>query len=265
MIQMAFGGAASTPPTGVAAMALYAAVPVTVNSAEVAGVAVTLVPGATLTGRVEFQGTAPPPDLRAGQGLNISLTPTDRSGGGLVPSGANNRVTESGTFSTRGYPPGRYAVSINGGVGQAWMLQSIAVGGRDVLDSGFELRDADLTDVVVTYSDKIGQMSGTVHASSGTAAAAATVVVVPSAYRPGLIASGQSPRRARSIQAQKSGAYTLNAIGAGDYVVAAFNDEDAGDLQDAAFIANVLRSGTHVSIAEGEKKSLDLTVLRITR
>ena len=40
------------------------------------------------------------------------------------------------------------------------------------------------------------------------------------------------------------------------------DDSDVGDLQDAAFIANVLRIGTRVSITDGEKKALDLTSVR---
>ena len=88
------------------------------------------------------------------------------------------------------------------------------------------------------------------------------MVIVPAGYRPGAIATVASPRRARTVQAQKTGAYTVNNLGSGDYVVVALNDSDVGDLQDAAFIANVLRIGTRVSITDGEKKALDLTIVR---
>jgi hypothetical protein len=235
-------------------------VPVTVGGADVTGVAIALVPGVKLSGKIVFQGTTPRPDLSTTR-LNVSVTALEGNLGGL----AGNAVTPpdaGGAFTTRGYAPGRYSISMVGSPGAAWMVASVTIGGRDVLETGFELRDADVTDVVVTYADKIGQISGTARASGGAAAATSTVVIVPAGYRPGSVASPISPRRARTIQAQKTGAFTVNNLGAGDYVIAAFSDADAGDLQDAAFIASVLRTGTHVSLTEGEKKSLDLTIVR---
>jgi hypothetical protein len=142
-----------------------------------------------------------------------------------------------------------------------WALTSVTVNGREVLDEGLDLRDSDLDDVVVSFSDTIGSIAGTARAMSGAPSATAVVIAFPAEYQP-WIESGMNSRHSRTAVATKLGAFTMTGLPAGDYLVAAFDDADLGDPADPAVINAIAPLATRVTLASGEKRSLDLRLVR---
>ncbi len=88
-----------------------------------------------------------------------------------------DRANAQGEFQTKGYDAGKYFLNV-GGVG-TWFLKSATIGGRDVLDTPLEIRDSDVAGVVVTFVDKVAQVTGTVQSPGETDLSETSVVLFP--------------------------------------------------------------------------------------
>jgi hypothetical protein len=270
LVQMVFGGLPPTAGRGAApAPTRYANANVTVGSTATVDVALRLREGAKLSGRVEFEGTTPPPAPDQLQAMTITLNAIDGRGGGGggfpgAPA-APGRVGQDGQFATQGYAPGRYFVAPAGrGAGPAWTLKSVTANGRDVSVEPLELTDTDVTGAIVTFTDKVGQVSGTIRTATGTAPDEATVLLFPADYR-GWARNGMSPRRLASATLTKATAFTLPRLLAGEYLIAAVATLDPNDREDPAFFEALSRVATRLTLGEGEQRSLDLSIVRVTR
>ncbi len=238
--------------------AMFAEAAVTVGSAHVDGVALVFQTGAKFSGRVVFDGQAAPPPAAQLQRLQVTVRPA--FGGDSRGTSGQSMVDASGTFQTTGYAPGRYFISVNM-PGPGWEIASIRAGGADAFEQAVTLGTTDVTDVVITYSDKTMTLSGNVRVADSSADAEATVVAFP-ADQKAWLASGMSPRRVVTATASDSGVYQLRIGIPGDYLVVAIPPEIAPDV-DPEFIARFAASATRVSIASGESKTQPLTVSRV--
>jgi hypothetical protein len=54
-------------------------------------------------------------------------------------------------------------------------------------------------------------------------------------------------------------------VQAGDYIIAALDDADIPDNQDTAFFEALARLGTRVSLKEGDRPSVDLSIVKVRR
>ena len=270
MMQMMFGGA---PPAlgrgGVQAPTLYATANVSVGSTDTVDVTLRLREGAKLSGRVEFEGTTPPPAPEQLQAMTVTLNTVDGRGGGGggfpgAPA-APGRVGQDGQFTTQGYAPGRYFVAPGGrGAGPGWTLKSVMANGRDVSVEPLELTDADVTGVQVTFTDKVGQVSGTIRTATGTAPDEVTILLFPADHR-SWARNGMSARRLASATLTNATAFTLPRLLAGEYLIAAVATLDPNDRDDPAFFEALARVATRLTLGEGEQRSLDLSIVRVTR
>jgi hypothetical protein len=259
MVQMAFGGG------GGGSEALYGATTVSTDGRDVSDLAVVLTGGVTISGRFVFDGTATRPAPQQMQNLAISLQSIDgRTNGQMAFGGSGPRVPvdANGAFKTIPYPAGKYLVTAPA-AGSAWIVQSMLVGGHDLVREPLELKGEDITDLVVTYTDKVGQVAGTVRAPAGSTLKPATVFLFPADY-PDRIALADA-RLFRNAPASKDGSYTFGGLPAGDYYVAAMTADDAPDNRDAEFFTALSRGATHVTLTDGERKTLDLQIVRVTK
>ena len=263
---MLLGDASAAPSAGQTQVPLYGQANVTVSGSDVTGVSVDLHAGAKLSGRIEFVGSATPLQPRLVQALAVSLTPLDGRAFGSGPAFLSQAATiqaaadANGQFTTVGYPPGRYTVSVGGSPPPGWTLKSVVVNGKDVLTAPLELSTGDVGGAVVTYTDQVSQITGTVRGI--VANTSATVIVFPVDYQ-AWIANGMSPRRTRQSPVSGAGAYTAAGLLAGDYLIVAVDDNDLSDSQDPAMFDRLAHVATRVALADGDKKTADLTVVRI--
>jgi hypothetical protein len=230
---------------------LWASAPVTVGSADINGLAVSLKPGVRISGHFEFVGARPRPPgrLMSGGAVDVLLIGPRPS----LPANST-RPSEEGVFTTIGHAPGRYFVraSVSG-----WMLKSVMLAGRNIADEPLELEATDLSDVVVTFTDSMAELSGMVLNARGDRDKNAEVVVFPAdstSWRRGVF----SNRRVRLAGAAESGFYKIDALPAGEYFVAAVDDSTAGSWQTPAFLQKLQATAMRVTLADGEKKSLEL-------
>jgi hypothetical protein len=151
-----------------------------------------------------------------------------------------------------------------GSAGQGWIVRSIVADGRDATNEPIELHDADITNVVITYTDKVAQVSGSVHAAQGAAfASGSTVFMFPADYRARI--ANADGRRFRNAAVSRTGAYAFAALAPGEYLVAALDVDDVPENRDTPFFDALSRVATHVTIGDGEKKTQDLQFVKVAR
>jgi hypothetical protein len=187
---------------------LFAAQAVTVAGADITGLVLTVVEGATLSGRVELEshGTAAPDftQLR----LFMPLVDGTRFGGEPV-----SRMQKDGEFTVSGVDAGRRLVRATGVPGP-WMLSRVTQNGLDITDVPVDvLPGARLGDVVLTFTDVAPTISGTVRYASGLAAVDMLVVAFSTDrawWRP-------LSRHIGSTRTDNQGHYILGPLPAGPY------------------------------------------------
>lgn len=235
-----------------AAPGLFALGEFSVSSADPVDVTLKLQPSMTMTGRVKFEGTGtPPPADLTGVFVYALTTGTAR------PSTVTKTDT-AGAFTITGLIPGQYRMSttIPASSSALWMVRSFTVGGRDVTDLAFDVPAGDPPPAVVTLTDQISELSGTVTTTAGPATDY-FVVVLPAdrLYWP-------AGRRKVSVRPDVNGHYVFRKLPPGEYRIAATTDLVPGDLNDNGALELLLPQSTPVTIAFGEKKVFDFKVGR---
>ena len=161
----------------------------------------------------------------------------------------------TGRISVKGVsPPGRYLAGPPS-LPAPWSVESITLAGQDVTDAAFNVGDADLNDLVITYTDRPASIAGSV---SG-AAAEATVFLFP-VNRARWPDARLGSRTFRSVRPSTAGTYLLTNVPPGDYYIAAIRDEDAGAWPDSQFLVRLAAAATAVKVAPNQQASLTLKV-----
>ena len=87
------------------------------------------------------------------QRIPILVERADRVSTAPLQSIPPGRVDASGTINTYGVPAGQYFVRI-GGAPPPWTVRSVMSEGRDVSDVPLDIGAADVTNVIVTFTDR---------------------------------------------------------------------------------------------------------------
>lgn len=245
----------STDPT------LWAAVPLSVGATGASGVHVSLRPGLRVSGRAEFVGAAPPPDARALRSVRISMDPADGRTVAL-PSAYQGQLDPNGRFYTLGLIAGRYVLRVDN-LPRGWILKSAMVGTQDISDMPLTLENADVTTLLLTFTDRMPGLGGSVRDSQGRPDADATVIVFPT---DGVwIDRGPMPRRLRSVRTSRTGDFAFAALPPGEYFVAALNDGIAVNWQEPGFLQRLARTATRVTVRDAQVSAQLTTMERIER
>ncbi len=252
------GGAPGTPQTP-----LYGQTALSVGVTDVSGLSVVLNEGARVSGRVQFDGDSPPAPTQMPSWF-VQATALGNAQAGVGPQRA--ALDERAEFKSPGFPGGRYWLSmltqVPAGGGQ-WLPRSITASGRDVLNTPLDLGAGDVSDVVITLTNKLAQVAGTVRIDGGTVSKTATVVLIPATYRVGRETA--PARRPRQVQASDLGAYSFASLVPGDYLIAAVDDQEASDMSDDTYLSGLLRVATRVTLADLDRRTLDVTIVKVPR
>jgi hypothetical protein len=168
---------------------------------------------------------------------------------------------KDGTFVVHGLAPGQYTFYpiLAADVAKAFWLRSAVVDGTDVLDSVLEARGGvDLTDVVLTFSDRHTELTGRLTTQAGEPAPEYYVVVLPAdktLWR-------ANARRVKTTRPSTDGTFTIRDLPAGDYLIAALTDVAPNEWNDVRFLAQVAPLGVPFTLGEGEKKRQDLRIAK---
>jgi hypothetical protein len=235
---------------------LWARVPVSVGSTDVAGLTVALRTGVRVSGRVEFDGSTPRPAPERLAAVSIVLQDIDGLGQGIMPA----RLSADGQFATPGVIPGRYLAVLGGAPGPGWSLKSLTANGRD-LSAAPQVFDSDITGAILTLTDHPNRIDGSVEMlpSADTPPA---IVFFPANYQAWL-AGGTAGRLSRFIRVDASGRFTSIGLPAGDYYIAAIPSDLSNAWQDPKMLETIARGATRISLSDDEHKSVNLKPLTI--
>jgi uncharacterized protein (DUF2141 family) len=228
----------------------WATTDVVVEGQDEPGLTLSLQPGLTVSGRAVFEGSTPHPDPAR---LHVTLVPV-LSTSQVSLAGTPSRVDPAGRFTITGITAGKYRLQASIAGSPAWMLATSSVNGRDALDVPVDLRQ-NVDGAVVTFTNRPGEVSGIVRDSSGKSIAGLPVVLF-SVDR--TLWTPQS-RRIRAVTSSVDGAFRVRMVPPGEYGLAAPADAEDGEWYDPMFLERLLvTSAVRTTIAEGEKKSVDL-------
>jgi uncharacterized protein (DUF2141 family) len=237
---------------------VWASTEIAVDGDSIAGLAMTLQPGLTIAGRLRFVGArlAPPADLAFAR---VKAEPVQAVGrASLAPDSVT--VDREGRFVITGVTPGRYRLTASfPGTGRTggWILRSATVGEQDTLDVPVAIQPGqNLSGATLTFVDRVARLTGTVRAQAGGAAPETTVVLFPADQTFWLPQS----RRIQAVRLSDDGAYAIQGLPPGDYVLAAVEDVEPGEWFDPAFLQRLAPSGMRIAIAEGEQKVQDIRI-----
>jgi hypothetical protein len=135
-----------------------------------------LQPGSRIGGRVVFEGGEISRNILPT--LPLVVRPADGTDLGKIPQ---SRIEGDGTFTSVGLPDGDYIVNLapNAEVLKSWRVVSITLDERQVLGEAIELRSSEVGGLVLTLSQEITAISGTVVDTAGRVPKAARVIVFP--------------------------------------------------------------------------------------
>jgi hypothetical protein len=228
-----------------------AMLPVTVAGGDLSGLTLMATRGATVPGRVVFEGTTPSPaDL---QRVRVSAMPgTPAAGMAFVRPGSASGVREDGAFELRNLiGPRLIRVTTSPG----WILKAVYYAGRDIADVPFDFaRDDDGGLLEVVLTDRAAEVSGTVADGRGGLAEASTVIVFaddPDRW-------GLQSRFIRTARPDQDGRYQVTALPATTYVAVALDYVESGQWTDPDFLDRIRPLGTRFTLGEGESRALDL-------
>ena len=240
---------------------LWVAAPISVGEGDIGGLALTLREGLSLSGQIEFDGAAERPPAPRMTQLSVVVQPAD---GKQRNSSQPGRFDASGRFTLPQVLPGLYRLSVNGSFPN-WTLRSAVVNGVDVLDVPFAL-DKNLAGIVVTFTDRTSTLTGTVRMpvavnDPGAAQKNPDVAVIVFPAEPQIIAAGFNPRRTRMQRVSPtSGTFGFGTFPPGEYYAIAIPDEFSAEWQDPKYLEYLTRSASRITIAEGERKTIDLAI-----
>jgi hypothetical protein len=236
-------------------VSLWAAADVAIDGVNPAEIPLVLGPGASVKGRARWMGTVLRPSS-----MNVQLIPVGSQGGSLTKTSVAPAAGPV-EFQLAGVRPGRYVFAAvePANAPPGWTLSAATVAGQDVLDLPFDLSaDSQLTNVELTVSDRLSELSGSL--TDGEGHARTDVTLIAFAADPRYWWKGS--RRVQPTRPDTAGRYTIRGLPAGDYILAAVLALGASGPYDPALLSELAKTGVRESLAEGERKTRDLRFVR---
>jgi protocatechuate 3,4-dioxygenase beta subunit len=230
----------------------FASMPISV-SGDIDNLTIVTTPGATVSGRVVYQGQAPPKQ-------NVQITAAPPSGG-PAPIGAlisakalgSGGVNPSGGFELRGIA-GPQMIRVQG-LPPGWALKSITLDGIDITDAPYDFKPGnDVTGVVVTLTDRLTDITGTVRDARGQPVLDYVLVAFPEDTK----LWGPQSRFVQTTRPNQNGTFSIKGLPPGRYLAAAVGALENGLQNDPAVLEQLRPRARSFSLVEGQ--TIDLNV-----
>ena len=230
----------------------FASMPISV-SGDIDNLTIVTTPGVTVSGRVVYQGQAPPK-----QNVQVTAVPP---AGGPSPIGAlisakalgGGRVNQDGTFELRGIA-GPQLIRVQS-MPAGWALKSITLDGADITDAPYDFKPGNnVAGLVVTLTDRLSEITGNVRDARGQAVMDYVLVAFPEDAK----LWGPQSRYVQTTRPNQNGTFSIKGLPPGRYLAAAVPALETGMQNDPA-VLNQLRPGADsFSLAEGQTLNLNL-------
>jgi hypothetical protein len=222
---------------------------VEVTSTNVENLVLNLSAGTEMTGQVRFEGQPPPSmtEIRVGLGSPDPEMPQF----GPRP---NAEVKEDGSFSLSSVGTEIYEPSVSG-LPEGYYLKSVRIGDDELKAVGVDTTRGVPGPLLLTISDKAGQIEGVVQNAKEQPVPGATVVLVPERKK------REKSREFRNVTTDQHGRYVIKTIEPGEYKLFAWEDIEPGEYMDPEVLKPVEERGHPVSIHEGSHETADLRLI----
>jgi len=259
IVQASINGPA-VPAANVPTSQQFAEASVTVGGDDPAPIELRLSRGATVMGRVVYEGIAEsfPPYA----GIQLAVVPAAADRDPLVSASTNGfALLSDNTFEYRGVF-GRSFLSVRPR-GETWYVKSITYLGQDLTDSAFDFGITEtFRDVEIVISGAGAMVTGRVTDDRAAPVRDYTVAFIPTDRSKWTIRS----RWFRTARAMQDGAFRVTGIVPGDYWVVAVNrldgSEVAGDLQNPEVLDALASRGQRITLGEGQSPAMTLRLVR---
>ena len=230
----------------------FASMPVSV-SGDIDNLTIVTTPGVTVSGRVAYQGQAPPKQ-------NVQVTAAPLSGGpasigALISAKAlgSGRVNQDGTFELRGIA-GPQMIRVQA-MPTGWALKSITLDGADITDTGYDFRPGgNVTGMVITLTDRLTEFTGNVRDARGQAVADYVLVVFPEDAK----LWGAQSRFVQTSRPNQNGTFSMKGLPPGRYLSAVVPALENGLQNDPAVLEQLRPRARGFSLTEGQMLNLNL-------
>lgn len=215
-------------------------------------VALTLQPGRSISGRVEFDlvRRIDPATAR----VNVTLAPAPGLNIPMMGPASQAPVGADGRFVLAGVAPGRYLLRAT-----AFATRSAIVNGEDILDFPLDVTgDRDITDVVITATDRTSQVGGVLSDAAGAETSDYSVLLFatdPRFWTP-------NSRRVLMTRPGTDGRFTMRGMPHGEYYLAALTDLESGAQYDPELLKAAVPASVRVTLADGQPVTQDIRLAR---
>jgi hypothetical protein len=254
------GGPPPPTPSRVAeASNAWASHPLTVGGDPVRDVALMLRAPVHVRGRIEFQGSSfelVPPRVRQAAVAAIRVPPLIR---GRADGGSRVIMSNDGAFDLV-VAPGRYRIGLAPGFPTQffgpWSLEAVSIAGLDIGDAIIDVGTTDLSEVVMRFTERPAQISGTVQAGGRPDADPAVFMFPKDSTR---WPDGRDSITAfRTVRVQNNGAFVIPNVMPGEYYVAAAPESASGDWPDVPFLQQLAAVASSVQVSAGQTQTVAL-------
>jgi carboxypeptidase family protein len=217
-------------------------------------VTMTLVKGGRISGRVIAESGS----LPAGTRIALIADPVDPALSRAMLAPTTSPMKPDGTFELAdliGVRELRLAAELRG-----WIVKDVRLQGRSIADSPFDFKGGeDFRDVEVVLTNKHADLSGTVTDAGNGAVRDYSVLVFPESEE----RLRHTRRWAQWGRSNQDGRFAVDNLLPGAYLVVAVEDVDDADWSNADYLNQFRAQATRVILAEGEKKTLTLTLASV--
>jgi hypothetical protein len=228
----------------------YAVQPLTLGDGDSADLTVVLAPSGSIGGTLTFQASQSVQQVPDVTQLRIVAPAIDFTNFGPNP---NARVDKDGQFTIDGVPAGLHWIRTQGPL-RGWMLKSVLVNSRDVIDTPLEVRSGQkVTNIALVFTDKLSEVNGTLTDERGGPITEYTVLAFPadsSLWRP-------QARQIMTARPDQNGKYQMRGLPPGEYFIAAIDPAEPGEWFEPTFLDQHRSNAARLTLGEGDVKSQD--------
>jgi hypothetical protein len=218
-----------------------------VGNVDVEGMAMTVVPGSNISGRIVWEGQ---PALEKDE-LTVTPKPID------VPFGVRgqSRVGRDNLFALKGLGEGTYRAEVTG-MAKDCYIKDMHYGETGVIKDGFTVTRGEAGALEIVVSSRGARVRGTVTDSDGLPLAGVSIVLVPE------LSQRENYEKYKTESTDQYGNFDLHGIAPGDYKLFSWVEVEPDAWQDPEFLRQFEDKGQRITLQDGDHRTVKVTAIQ---
>ena len=220
---------------------------VDVGNADVEGIAITVVPGTNISGRIVWEGQ---PALEKDE-LAVIPQAADVHFGVRGQS----KVGRDNLFTLKGLGEGTYHAAVFGMTKDCY-IKDMYYGESSVIKDGFTVTRGEAGALEIVISSRGARVQGTVMDSDGLPLAGVSVVLVPE------LSQRENYQKYKTESTDQYGNFVLRGIAPGDYKLFSWVEVERGAWEDPEFLGPFEEKGQRITLQDGDHSNVKVTAIQ---